>query len=438
MDELLTFLLRWLNSEIALALVLAALFLLRALMVRLFSHQQRAVLWTGVLLSGMICFGRRRAVYPVTFLDLVTPRVSMISGVEYLPGEYRGEGLYHLALPGGTLVPFSLSAWVLWLVLALWLAGMGVMVALCVRQSRALSRAAARGQRLERGDPRLALLGGEAEYTEVVLCSGLPSSFVRREFLELQRHQIMLQQELTESQLELVLRHEGKHIRLFHVGWKWLATVVLILHWWNPAVWLAFRLLCRDLELACDSAVLKELDRKGRRDYARLLVELGAGRPLWMAPASFGECDGALRVKAAAVWKKRPWWINLLTWAAALALILFFLGVHWKEPPPQDMPLAWEREKGAAELLLADVGREMRAGLPGQGTQNIQDGDVISLTALWEAPEPTPRSAFWALGEDGSWYYIRYTWWGETADWVGVIDWQEVPPPDLTGCRRVI
>lgn len=145
MDELLTFLLRWLNSEIALALVLAALFLLRPLRVRLFSHQQRAVLWTGVLLSGMICFGRRRAVYPVTFLDLVTPRVSMISGVEYLPGEYRGEGLYHLALPGGTLVPFSLSAWVLWLVLALWLAGMGVMVALCVRQSRALSRAAPGG-----------------------------------------------------------------------------------------------------------------------------------------------------------------------------------------------------------------------------------------------------------------------------------------------------
>lgn len=54
----------------------------------------------------------------------------------------------------------------------------------------------------------------------------------------------------------------------------------------------------RDMELACDQRTLDQLEPEQRKEYAKTLVELGAGRRLWEAPLCFGECDGALRVRA--------------------------------------------------------------------------------------------------------------------------------------------
>ena len=91
---------------------------------------------------------------------------------------------------------------------------------------------------------------------------------------------------------ELVLRHEWSHIRLNHGWMKSWACGALLLFWWNPILWAAYRCFCRDLELACDEKTLEGLHGpEERREYARTLLELAAGRQLWEVPLAFGESD---------------------------------------------------------------------------------------------------------------------------------------------------
>ncbi len=86
---------------------------------------------------------------------------------------------------------------------------------------------------------------------------------------------ICLQRELSPEQRALVLRHELEHIRLGHLWFKGWANMGVFLYWWDPLIWLGYKYFCRDLELACDAAVLKELEPEERREYARTLVEMG-------------------------------------------------------------------------------------------------------------------------------------------------------------------
>ena len=119
----------------------------------------------------------------------------------------------------------------------------------------------------------------------VRLCEGLPASFVRlgrdTGWGDKVRYVICLQKELPQEWMRLVLLHEMKHIELHHAWYKSIIVIGLTaLYRWNPIMWLAYRLTCRDMELACDEAVLEELEPMERRDYARTLVELGSGRHL--------------------------------------------------------------------------------------------------------------------------------------------------------------
>lgn len=74
---------------------------------------------------------------------------------------------------------------------------------------------------------------------------------------------ICLQEELSPQRRELVLRHEWSHIRLNHGWMKSWACGALLLFWWNPILWAAYRCFCRDLELACDEKTLEGLHGPG-------------------------------------------------------------------------------------------------------------------------------------------------------------------------------
>ena len=105
---------------------------------------------------------------------------------------------------------------------------------------------------------------------------------------------------------------------------KQIATLALLFHWWNPILWLAFRLHIRDMELACDEAVIEKLDGQGRREYAKALVELASGQHLWGGVTSFGECDAAIRVKRVTAWRDRGKLYHRLSLVLTVLLVLFF------------------------------------------------------------------------------------------------------------------
>lgn len=79
-------------------------------------------------------------------------------------------------------------------------------------------------------------------------------------------------------ELGFVLAHERAHLRRRDHIWKPLGWLLLSVHWFNPLVWLAYALFCRDVEYACDESVVGGLDADGRRAYARALLECSSPR----------------------------------------------------------------------------------------------------------------------------------------------------------------
>lgn len=123
---------------------------------------------------------------------------------------------------------------------------------------------------------------------------------------------IYLPAALSPAEQKHVLLHERHHIHRGDHILRPLAFLALSLHWFNPLVWLSFFLSEKDMEMSCDEAVVKNMDRENRCDYSQSLLRLAAGRRMRPAsPLSFCEGDPAGRIKNILRWR-RP---SRLTWA---------------------------------------------------------------------------------------------------------------------------
>lgn len=145
----------------------------------------------------------------------------------------------------------------------------------------------------------------------VRLAGGIPSPFV----LGIFRPVIYLPSGLSEGERDYILLHERTHIRRFDHVTRALAWLAVAVHWFNPLVWLAFRLAGRDMEMSCDEAVLRKMGREIRADYSASLLRLSVGGRLPAGPLAFGGGELKGRIQNVLGWKKPAFW------AAALALI---------------------------------------------------------------------------------------------------------------------
>ena len=126
--------------------------------------------------------------------------------------------------------------------------------------------------------------------------------------------------------LSHVVSHEQAHIRRRDHWWKPLGFLLLTIHWFNPLMWLAYVLLCRDIELACDEKVIKELDNEQRADYTQALVACSVNRRMIAAcPLAFGEVGVKERVRSVMNYKKPAFWIIILAVIACVGVAVCFL-----------------------------------------------------------------------------------------------------------------
>lgn len=126
--------------------------------------------------------------------------------------------------------------------------------------------------------------------------------------------------------MEHVVAHEQAHIRRKDHWWKPLGFLLLTIHWFNPLMWLAYVLLCRDIELACDEKVIKELGNEQRADYTQALVACSVNRRMIAAcPLAFGEVGVKERVKSVMNYKKPAFWIIILAVIACVVVVVCFL-----------------------------------------------------------------------------------------------------------------
>ncbi len=227
-----------------------------------------------------------------------------------------------MVLPGGETAAVELNSGPLLALSLLWAAvAVGLLLWYCHR-SFALMCWGRQGSELEEkgaggpgGRPAGAL--DAARKDPGVDHPGLPTSFVMGD-------SVYLQAELPKEQLSLVLRHELNHIYLRHGYFSGLRGACLLLHWWNPILWLAFRYMGRDMELACDQRTLDQLEPEQRKEYAKTLVELGGAAPVGGPAVLWGVRRSPLRVRAAVAWRPlTP--VRRLTglFCAALVFLLF-------------------------------------------------------------------------------------------------------------------
>lgn len=163
---------------------------------------------------------------------------------------------------------------------------------------------------------------------------------------------IYLPMHMDEGTAAYVIAHERAHLARRDHWWKVLGYLVLALHWFNPLVWVAYILFCRDIELACDEKVVKGLDGAARADYSQALLSCAApGRAVAACPLAFGEGNIKMRVKSALHYKKPAFWV-----AAAAVLAVVIVAVCFLTNPRSERgSLVWAQKLNAADIASIEL-----------------------------------------------------------------------------------
>lgn len=299
-----------LNMGIAASWLILAVVVLRILLKRA-PKRFRLLLWAVVGL---------RLVLPVSIesaLSLVPSAQTLPEGVMYAAAPELNTGIAALndAINPAFTAAFApepaASANPLQVLLpvasVIWLAGAAVMLLWALVSWLRLRRRVAEAVRLE---------GNMFESERVA------SPFV----LGLIRPRIYLPFGLDEGAREQVLTHERAHIARGDHVIKPLGWLILAVYWYNPLVWLAYALFCRDIELACDERVIRRLPVSGRADYSQALLDLS--RPhhgVGACPLAFGESAVKCRVKSVLTYKRPAFWLIMLAAVLCIGAAVCFL-----------------------------------------------------------------------------------------------------------------
>lgn len=172
----------------------------------------------------------------------------------------------------------------------------------------------------------------------VYLCDSIKSPFILGMF----RPRIYLTSGMDEAARVCVLRHERAHLRRGDHLWKPLGFLLLAVYWYNPLVWAAYILFCRDMELACDERVIRDMAAEERAAYSQALLDCSRGRH-WVAacPLAFGEVGVKTRVKAV-LWYKKPafWAVLAAVVVCAVVAVCFLTNPKGTENEEPDLSLA--------------------------------------------------------------------------------------------------
>ena len=183
----------------------------------------------------------------------------------------------------------------------------------------------------------------------IFLCDHVKSPFI----LGLVRPRIYLPSNMDAASMEPVIAHEKAHLARRDHWWKPLGFLILAVHWFNPLCWVAYVLLCRDIELACDEKVIRQMDVDGKKQYSSALLECSVQRRLvTICPLAFGEVGVKERVKKVLHYKKPAFWIIVAAVVAcALVTVCFATNPVTAEPGKPD----GNDTVNGRELTLDDV-----------------------------------------------------------------------------------
>ncbi len=174
-------------------------------------------------------------------------------------------------------------------------------------------------------------------------CAGLETAFI----LGWLRPRVYLPMGLNADTRHHILRHERAHLKRKDHWLKLLGFLALAVHWFNPLVWAAWVLLCRDMELACDEQVVKDMGLSERKDYSAALLRCSTAKEHYLAcPVAFGEVSVKARILSVLNYRRPRFWISLAGIVAILFVAVFFM----TSPAEKEPDLSFLNYKNAISL----------------------------------------------------------------------------------------
>lgn len=169
------------------------------------------------------------------------------------------------------------------------------------------------------------------ERADIWICDAVTTPFI----LGFIRPRIYLPSGLCGPAKAHVIAHERSHLSRKDHWWKPLAYILLSVYWFDPFVWIAYFLVCRDIEFACDEMVISHLGLAEKKAYSAALLDCSGGKRLVLAcPVAFGETAVVRRVRNILNYKKPRFWVILVSVVAILATAIGFLTVPQKQAAP--------------------------------------------------------------------------------------------------------
>lgn len=325
----------------------ASWLVLAVLVLRLIS--KRSPKWMNVLLWGIVAlrlvlpFSIESALSLIPSAETVSPTAvqfapapTITSGVSVIDNAVNPSLSEHFAaVPTASVNPLYvwayLAGWV-------WLIGLGAMLLYALASYLRLRRRVSVSLPIQ---------------DNIYLCDGISSPFI----LGVVKPRIYLPSGLDEVQRQNVLSHERAHLARRDHWWKPLGFALLAVYWFNPVLWLAYALLCRDIELACDERVIRTMDESAVKTYSTVLLACSMPRKAVITcPLAFGEVGVKERVRNALHYKKPAFWVVAVSVAVCVVVAVCFL-----TNPPTDTDAAGLVGFHREQVTYADVTDESGA-----------------------------------------------------------------------------
>lgn len=265
-----------------------------------------------------------------------------------------------------------------------WLAGLGIMGLYALISFLRIRRRVSASVKLE---------------GNVWICDDIGTPFI----LGLFRPKIYLPSAMDSGDWVHVLAHENAHLKRKDHWWKPLGFVLLSIYWFNPLIWVAYIFLCRDIEMACDEKVIRDLGLEGKKAYSSALLNCSVrGSLIAACPLAFGEVGVKERVKSVLHYKKPAFWVMVVAIVVCVAVALCFLTDPKTEPEQEKLTLETVKalaQKGEeldwsdfADYPYTDVGS-------GLYVYRYEIDDVFTLYVRGGSTEVRPAAVELAAGE---------------------------------------
>lgn len=260
------------------------------------------------------------------------------------------------------------------------------------------------------GTIRLYLLVREAICYKgnVYLCDAVTTPFI----LGIIRPRIYLPSTLTEEEMAYILAHEKAHLQRLDYLWKPIAYLILCVYWFHPLLIPAYILLCKDIEMACDEKVIKDMSFTDKREYSRVLLSCATKRRfLLTCPLAFGEVGVKDRVKTVLNYKKTAWGITGLAILLCIIIAVCFLTNPAKEyqiritiPAGSETGFYYSDEEICPKRNTLTIAKGGRLGdtevilLPVEAKEENAYDEPIYITAVALAKMDVEKGAWFKIG----------------------------------------